>query len=168
MKVCLVATHGGHMSELLELLPAFEGYDLMLVTHPSSRDSELKRFGKTYFTPFGFTSIGLLSKIMFRNTILMWIFLGLSIIAIFPWTLYVLWRERPHVIISTGAEVALPFFFLGGLFRIRTIYLEGIARVVSASRTSKILYPLSDVFLVQWEELLHAFGPKAEYGGSVL
>ncbi len=168
MKTCLVATHGGHMSELLELLPAFEGHDLMLVTHHSSRDSELKYFGKTYFTPAGFTSIGPLSRIMFRNATFMWIFLGFSILAIFPWTLYVLLREKPRVIISTGAEVAIPFFLLGRLLRMRTIYIEGIARVVSASRTSKILYPFSDVFLVQWEELLNTYGPKAEYGGSVL
>ena len=168
MKVCLVATHGGHISELLELLPAFEGYDLMLVTHHSSRDNELKRLGKTYFTPVGFTSIGILSRIMFRNVISMWIFLGLSILAIFPWTLSVLSRERPHVIISTGAEVAIPFFLIGRLLRMRAIYIEGLARVVSPSRTSKILYPFSDIFLVQWEELLNAYGPKAEYGGSVL
>lgn len=168
MKVCLVATHGGHMSELLELLPAFEGHDLMLVTHRSSRDNELKCFGKAYFTPVGFTSIGLLSGIMFRNVVLMWIFLGFSILAIFPWTLYALLREKPRLIVSTGAEVAIPFFLLGQLLRMRTIYIEGFARVVSASRTSKILYPFSDVFLVQWEELLNAYGPKAEYGGSVL
>ena len=168
MKICLVATHGGHMSELLELLPAFEGHDLMLVTHHSSRDSELKRFGKTYFTPVGYTSIGFLSKIMFRNPFFMWIFLGLSIVASFPWALYILLREKPRVLISTGAEVAIPFFLLGKLLKLRTIYIEGIARVFSASRTGRILYGFSDAFLVQWEELLKAYGPKTEYGGSVL
>jgi len=168
VKVCLVATHGGHLSELLNLLPAFEGHDIMLVTHPSSRDNDIRRIGKAYFTPCGFTSIGIFSRFMFKNTALMWLFLGFSIASIFPWVLHILLKEKPGVIVSTGAEIAIPFFLLSRLLRIRTIYIEGIARVVSASRTSKILYPFSDVFFVQWQELLAQYGPKAEYGGSVL
>src|SRR6185436_10431732 len=61
-------------------------------------------------------------------------------------------RERPDVIISTGAGVALPFYFLGRLFGARLIFLEVIDRIDSPTLTGRLVRPICDKFLVQWEE----------------
>lgn len=64
----------------------------------------------------------------------------------------VLRRERPDVVVSTGAGVAFPFFVLARLFGARTAYLEVYDRVDSRTLTGRLCAPFSDVFLLQWPE----------------
>ena len=149
MKVALVCSHGGHLSEMLQLLPAFRGFDSFFVTYHSPRDKEIETTGRAYFTD----NIG---KDPFR--------FGLS----FFWALRVLRREKPRVIVSTGSEIAIPFFVLAKLSGVKTIFIEGFFRVEDLSQTGRILYPLSDVFLVQWPGLLKVCGKKARYEGAVI
>jgi UDP-N-acetylglucosamine:LPS N-acetylglucosamine transferase len=85
-----------------------------------------------------------------------------------PWAYYVLQSERPQVILSLGAEIALPFFYLGKLLRIKTIFIESWCRVENLSLTGRLVYPVADVFWVQWPGLLHAARPKARYHGAVM
>ncbi|EFQ98680.1 UDP-N-acetylglucosamine transferase subunit alg14 [Nannizzia gypsea CBS 118893] len=56
---------------------------------------------------------------------------------------------------------------------LRTIFIESWARVTTVSLSGKILFPLVDRFLVQWEGLSgysgwFGFGRKAEYVGTLL
>ena len=63
----------------------------------------------------------------------------------------VLRRERPDVVISTGAGVAVPFFFAGpACMGIPTIYVEVIDRVSSRTLTGRLCRPMSSAFCVQW------------------
>ena len=48
----------------------------------------------------------------------------------------------------------------------KVIYLETFARVNDRSLTGRLVYPIADLFLVQWESLLE-FYPKAKYVGGV-
>lgn len=50
--------------------------------------------------------------------------------------------------------------------KIHIIYIESFARVDEASLTGKLMYPLADLFLVQWEDMLKVF-PKAIYAGGI-
>jgi UDP-N-acetylglucosamine transferase subunit ALG13 len=70
--------------------------------------------------------------------------------------------RRPSVIISTGAGLALPFFVLGRLIRIPTVYIEVFGRVDSRTLTGRLCRPFTSLFLVQWEE------QRALYRGAVL
>lgn len=83
-------------------------------------------------------------------------------------TFRILRKEKPDLIISTGAELAIPAFYLAKLFRIKTIFIESWTRVVQPTGTGRIVYPVSDVFLVQWEQLLSKYGKKARYEGAIL
>jgi UDP-N-acetylglucosamine transferase subunit ALG13 len=56
---------------------------------------------------------------------------------------------RPTVIISTGAGLAVPFFVLGRLLGIRTVYIEVFDRVDSRTLTGRLCRPFSSLFLVQ-------------------
>lgn len=64
----------------------------------------------------------------------------------------VLSRYRPDLVVSNGAGVALPFFLVARAMGIRTVFIEAIERVESRSLTGRLCYPLSDLFLLQWEE----------------
>ena len=76
-------------------------------------------------------------------------------------------RERPDVIVSDGAGVAVPFFWLSRLFGGRTVYLEVYDRLDSPTMTGRLVEPVTDLFLVQWDEQLESY-PGAVVIGPVL
>jgi UDP-N-acetylglucosamine:LPS N-acetylglucosamine transferase len=146
MKICLVTSHGGHLTELLALKDAFEGHETFFITYHSPRTQSLER-------KYLLQNIG-------TNPILM--------ARAFLSTFKILLREKPRLIISTGSEIAIPAFYLAKLFRTKTIFIECCTRVAEPSGTGKIVYPVADVFLVQWKRLLAKYGKKAKYEGAVI
>lgn len=82
-------------------------------------------------------------------------------------SLWLVLREQPHAIINTGGGMTIATSLLGKLFGAKLIYIESAARVHNPSRTGRLLYRHSDLFLVQWEPLLKEL-PKARYGGPLL
>lgn len=79
----------------------------------------------------------------------------------------VLRRERPDVVISTGAGVAFPFFLLARLMRVPTVYIEVYDRLDSPTLTGRLCRPFTDLFCVQWTEQTR-FYPSAQVIGSLL
>ncbi len=75
-------------------------------------------------------------------------------------------KEKPDLIISSGAAVAVPFFYLGKLFGARLIYIEVFDRVDKPTLTGKMVYPIADRFIVQWEEQRKVY-PKSVNLGSI-
>ena len=149
MKICLVSSAGGHLTETMQLLDAFKGHEIFFVTWHSSREEDVTAMGRAYFTqPFGTNPLRLLLAV--------------------PWALQILLRERPNVILSLGAEIALPFFYLSKLLGIKTIFVESWCRIEDLSKTGRLVYPVADVFLVQWPQLLKVCGDKARYKGAVI
>lgn len=149
MKVGIICSHGGHWTETRQIFAAFEGYDTFIATYQSARAADVQQVSRTYFTQ----DIG-------RNIYRM--------ARAFGWAATILHQERPHVLISMGAEIAIPFLYLGKLFGCKTIFIESWCRVTSVSQTGKIVYPVSDVFLVQWPQLCAIAGKKAQYSGAIL
>ena len=84
------------------------------------------------------------------------------------WALLILARERPDVVLSTGSEIAIPFLWIGKLVGAKTAYVESWCRVRTRSGTGPLVYPVADLFLVQWPEVLNLYGPKARYEGGLL
>ena len=80
--------------------------------------------------------------------------------------LKILRKEKPDIIISTGAAVAIPFFYLGKLFGIKVVYIEVYDRIDKPTITGKVVYPISDLFILQWEEQ-RKFYPKGELLGGL-
>lgn len=79
----------------------------------------------------------------------------------------ILMKEKPDLIISTGAAPAIPFFYIGKLFGAKLVYLEVYDRIDLPTLTGKIVYPITDLFLLQWEEQLK-FYPKGKNIGGIL
>ena len=78
----------------------------------------------------------------------------------------ILKTEKPDIIISSGAAVAVPFFWLGKLHGAKTIYIEVFDRIDKPTLTGKLVYPVTDKFIVQWEEMKQVY-KKAENYGSI-
>jgi UDP-N-acetylglucosamine:LPS N-acetylglucosamine transferase len=76
-------------------------------------------------------------------------------------------RFRPRIVITTGADVAVPFCVLSRIFGAKLIYIETAGNVYTPSLTGRILYPFASVSFVQWQPLLRHF-PKAIDGGPLL
>ena len=75
-------------------------------------------------------------------------------------------KEKPDLIISSGAAVAVPFFYLGKAMGAKLIYIEVFDRIDKPTVTGKLVYPITDRFIVQWEEQKKVY-PKAINLGSI-
>ena len=80
--------------------------------------------------------------------------------------LIVFLKERPDVVITTGAGVVIPTCLYAHFFGKKVIYIESFARMKSLNKTAQLLSKYSDMFIVQWEELLKIV-PDAIYGGWI-
>jgi UDP-N-acetylglucosamine--N-acetylmuramyl-(pentapeptide) pyrophosphoryl-undecaprenol N-acetylglucosamine transferase len=69
-------------------------------------------------------------------------------------------RERPRLVVTSGAGVVAPFCALARLGGARLVFVETMARVRGPSMTARLLTPLADTVIVQWPELREAL-PRA-------
>ena len=81
-------------------------------------------------------------------------------------TIYLYILIRPKVIVTTGTHTAGPMCYLGKIFGSKIIYIETFANINRKTATGRLIYPIADLFIVQWEEMLKLY-PKAIYGGSI-
>lgn len=80
--------------------------------------------------------------------------------------LYILLKERPKAILSTGAAPGAVAIGLGKLLGIRTIWVDSIANVKQLSRAGRLVQKHADVFLTQWQHL--SDGQTVLFKGAVL
>jgi len=127
-------------------MEAFEGHETFFITYDSPRTRNLER-------KYLLRNIGTNPLVMAQASMS---------------TLRILLKEKPKLIVSTGSEIAIPAFYLAKILRIKTIFIESWTRVDRPTGTGKIVYPVSDIFLVQWERLLKKYGKKARYEGAIV
>jgi UDP-N-acetylglucosamine:LPS N-acetylglucosamine transferase len=148
IKIGLVGSSGGHLTHLKQLDITWKQYDRFWVTFDKpDASSYLKheRWYKAYFP----TNRNL--KNFVRN-----LFVAFRVLR----------REKPDILISSGAGVAVPFFFIGKLFGCKLIYIEVFDRTDKSTLTGKLVYPICDCFIVQWSEMKRIY-PKAIVLGSI-
>ena len=148
MKVCLVCSSGGHLTHLYMLKPFWGTKDRFWVTFNKEDAQSLLKDEKIY--PCYYPTNRSL-KALIKNSVIAW---------------NVLLKERPDLIISSGAAVAVPFFYLGKCFGAKTIYVEVFDRINKPTITGKLVYPISDKFIVEWEDMKKVY-PKAINLGSI-
>ena len=76
----------------------------------------------------------------------------------------VLRKERPDLIISSGAAVAVPFFLIGKLLGAKLVYVEVFDRVDKPTMTGRMLNGIADLFVVQWPEQLDVYKRAVDLG----
>ncbi|HJA64937.1 MAG TPA: UDP-N-acetylglucosamine--LPS N-acetylglucosamine transferase [Candidatus Mediterraneibacter cottocaccae] len=147
-KVCLVCSSGGHLAHLYLLRPFWEGKERFWVTFDKP-DARSVLSGEKVYPCYYPTNRNLFNLV--RNTIL---------------AVKVLLRERPDLIVSSGAAVAVPFFWIGKILGCSTVFIEVFDRRNSSTLTGRLVYPVADRFIVQWEEMKDIY-PKALNFGSL-
>lgn len=153
-RVIFIASTGGHLNELLQLKELFQFYDYQIITEggPSTAHLSNKYPQRVHYLLFG--SKEHLFTYLFK-----------FVINVFISFIYVV-RYRPQTIVSTGTHTAVPFCYIGKLFGAKIIYIETFANVYNGNLAGKLVYPIVDEYLIQWEELKSIY-PKAKYVGKI-
>jgi hypothetical protein len=146
-KVLAVASGGGHWVQLLRMLPAFEGCEIAYVTTLASYGTQV---GNAHFYAVRDAS--------------RWDKVGLVRMAIK--LLWIVLRERPDLIISTGAAPGYFSLRIGKIFGARTIWVDSMANVEKLSMSGQHVGRHADLWLTQWPHLARPEGPLFE--GAVL
>lgn len=147
LKICIVSSCGGHLTELLCMSAAFSRYEHFYVINDHIT-LPVEMQDRSYFITHAE-----------RNWKVLYNFLEAT---------RILRKERPDVILSTGAGPAVPFAIIGRVFfGTKVIFVETIARVSTPSLTGRIMYWLAHDFYYQWKTLAPHF-PKGTYGGPVI
>lgn len=153
-KVLFIASTGGHLNELMQLKPIFDNYNYHLITEKTKSNISLKeKFPKKVnFLVYGTKDKILIYPIKFLYNSLKSLFLYFKI--------------RPKYIVTTGTHTAVPICYIGKIFGSKIIYIETFANSETKTLTGKMIYPIANLFIVQWESMLKLY-PKAIYGGWI-
>lgn len=145
-KICIVSSPGGHLTEVLALRPAYEDYDHFFVLNDEARLSADME-GRTYFVRHSERDL-----LFFSNLLEAW---------------RILRRERPTLLLSTGAGAIVPFAIVGKLLGVKSIFVETFTRVVKPSLTGRIMHRVGDRLFYQVKSVSPYF-PRGTYGGPVV
>jgi beta-1,4-N-acetylglucosaminyltransferase len=148
-KICLVCSSGGHLLLLYRLKEWWQYYERFWVSFKKADVIFLLKNEKVYNAYYP-TNRNI--KNLIRNTLR---------------AIQVLLKERPAMIVSSGAGIAVPFFYIGKCLGCKLIYIEAYERFESASLTGKLVYPITDAFVLQWNEQ-KIFYPKGIVLGQIL
>lgn len=147
--ICFAASSGGHLEQLLVLSPLFERYNGFILTE-KTKINVTYPVSVEYVRQINRHEIDFIPNLIINSIKSLCIFL----------------KRRPNLIISTGVLATVPICLIGKLFGAKLVYIESFAKIDSPTLTGKILYPVADVFYVQWESMLDIY-PKARYVGGI-
>lgn len=148
-RVLLVSTQGGHLAQLLSLREWWSARERTWVA-PDAPDVRDRLAGERVVTSYSPTTRNVPN--LLRNVRLAW---------------RTVRRERPDVVVSAGAGVAVPFFLVAWLLRIPTVFVEVYDRIDSPTMTGRLCGPFTTRRVVQWDTQLDVY-PDAVVVGPLL
>ena len=153
-RVLFIASTGGHLKELMQLESMFDNYDFNLITEKTKSNLWLKDKykNKVYYMVYGTKDHMLTYPFKFLWNCIKSVFLYFKL--------------HPDYIVTTGTHTAVPICFFSKIFGTKVIYIETFANMTTKTMSGKMIYPISDEFIVQWESMLKLY-PVATYGGWI-
>ena len=149
LRICLAASAGGHISQLLKLAESWDGYETFCVTTTQVVRDKLSRFGEVYV-------VGECNR---EHPI--------RVISVLLRCIRIMLRQRPDVVISTGAAAGCLLCFLGKMLGAKVIWIDSITNVERLSLSGRMVRYIADLFLVQWPELAGRY-KRIEFVGTVV
>lgn len=146
-KILAVASSGGHWTQLMRITPALTSHEIVFVTVLASYRAEVPS-NKFYHV----TDANRWNK--------------LRLIGLAAKLAWIVCKERPQYILSTGAAPGYFALLFGHLIGARTIWVDSITNIDHLSMSGSLAGRFADLWLTQWPHLAKANGPH--YGGSVL
>lgn len=146
-KICIPSSSGGHLTHMWLLRPIWsQAADRFWVTFDKEDANSLLEGECVYHCCYP-TNRNIPNLV--RNTVL---------------AVKVLFKERPDLIVSSGAAVAVPFFLVGKLLGAKCVYVEVFDRVDKSTLTGRLLNGVADIFVVQWPEQLQVYKRAVNLG----
>jgi UDP-N-acetylglucosamine:LPS N-acetylglucosamine transferase len=146
-KLLAVSSGGGHWVQLMRIKHAFEGCEVSYVTVHESYRAQVPDHNF-----YAVNDSNRWNKIALMKTAAR---IG-----------SIVWKERPDIVVSTGAAPGYLALRLGRLLGARTVWLDSIANVEQLSMSGSWIGRSADLWLTQWPHLARPEGPH--YAGSVL
>ena len=156
-RLLLVLGEGGHSSEMLilaDLLGQEHEYAYLLVEGDELSAQRIRRRGPVYRVPRVREKVHSLPRDLWRT------------LRCFRASWRALGASRPQAVISSGPGMAFPVCLLARLRGVSVIFVETGSRVRRLSLTGRLVYPIADLFFVQWPELAERY-PRAIYAGRL-
>jgi UDP-N-acetylglucosamine--N-acetylmuramyl-(pentapeptide) pyrophosphoryl-undecaprenol N-acetylglucosamine transferase len=156
MRICLAASGGGHLRQLLDLEPAWASHDTFFVTERTALGESVAKEYRTHFVTHVALGQAKLGRpwLMIRSAWRNWIESGAA-----------MRRERPDVIICTGAGAVFGALLWGKLYGAKVVAIETFARFDRPSAFMRIASKFSDELIVQsaplqrWFQRAKVFDP---------
>ncbi len=149
IKVCLAASSGGHLSQLLKLSESWKESRPCWVTTSDVIKDRLSTYGRVYV-------VGECNRQQ-----------PLRVFLVLLRCIRIVLGERPDVVISTGAAAGCMVCFLSKLFGAKIVWIDSITNVYRLSLSGRLVRHIADLFLVQWPELAEKYR-NVEYVGAVI
>ena len=153
-RVLFISSTGGHLEELFQLKPTMEKYDYHIITEKTETNSNLK---EKYGNKIDYLVYGT------RKNLIKYAFV-MAINCIKSFLFYL--KIKPNIIVTTGTHTAVMMCYIGKFFGAKVIYIETFANRETKTLAGRLVYPIADLFIVQWKDMLKIY-PKAEYFGGV-
>ena len=146
-KILAVASGGGHWTQMMRLREIFDGHDVTFVG--------VKQLYRSDVEPHRFYAIPDVSRLH------KW-----TLVFSIGKLLFILIKERPSVVITTGSAPGMLALRLGKMLGARTVWIDSIANAEEMSLSGRTARKFADLWLTQWPHLASADGPA--FLGSVL
>lgn len=154
-KILAILGKGGHTTQMLRLLEKMpKDYEYSYVVCYEDPISEKKVDGTMY-------KVNMPS----REGDSKFIKIVRTLRTIFQATIALI-KDNPHVVITAGPGVGAIFSYMSKLLGKKVIFIESWSRVYSKSDSGKLVYPIADLFFVQWKEMEKVY-PNAIYAGRL-
>jgi beta-1,4-N-acetylglucosaminyltransferase len=150
LKICFAASSGGHLEQLMMLYPLMVKNKSFIVTEKTNfkiNTNDIKHYTVTQINRREISFI-------------------LKMIQLLIQSFNIFIKEKPDVVVSTGALATVPICLLAKVFKKKLIFIESFSKVNSPTISGKIVYRYADLFLIQWEEL-KMYYPDAVHGGGI-
>jgi UDP-N-acetylglucosamine:LPS N-acetylglucosamine transferase len=148
-KICVAASAGGHLTQALKLARSWQSFDTFFVTTSKSLESQLQNSGRVYIVEH-----------CDRN-------MPLEVLKALWRCLKITVRERPDIVISTGAAVGCIICYIAKFMGKKVIWIDSITNVEKLSLSGRLVRHIADILIVQWPELATSY-KCAEYFGPII
>lgn len=149
LRLLVGASAGGHLTQLLQLAPCWEGLSPVFVSTLPIVAPELERRGRTYI-------IGECNR-----------FHPLRALAVVWRALRIILAERPVVVLTTGSLPMAIFAAQAKLFGARIVWIDSITNVERLSLSGRFARRFADLCLTQWPHLA-SVAERIEYAGELV
>ncbi len=145
-KLLAISSGGGHWEQLMLIRPAFSDFDVLYAT---TLDGLPEKYGLENHT---------LVPDCNRNDVK-------AMIKSFFKILWLMRKQKPDVVVTTGAAPGLMALAVGRVFGAHVIWIDSVANSEKISLSGKIASKFVQLHLTQWE---HLASGSTKYIGGVL